>query len=91
MDFSDMLIIEDRYQMHPPHPSSPRAEIVGNRAFVAREPARSLTSIADLLRLYAEGKLSLKVSETLPLARVGNAIMAWLQGTAIGKRVIAIA
>lgn len=56
--------------------------------FVRREPAAHQANLADLMRLYGEGKIKPYVSERFPLARSGDAI-DWLSGRkAMGKVVV---
>ncbi len=57
-------------------------------AFVARDPKRSNANVAELMRLYAEGKLKPEVSATYPLARGGEAIAALAARQAAGKLVV---
>lgn len=57
-------------------------------AFVAREPDRNRAAITRLFRLWAEGKISPRVTETFPLARGGEAIAKMGQRKAIGKLVV---
>lgn len=56
--------------------------------FVAREPERSRANIAELLTLYAQGRLRPEVSGVYPLARAGEAIAALAERKARGKLVI---
>jgi NADPH2:quinone reductase len=60
-------------------------------AFVAREPKRARANAAELMMLYAEGKLRPEVSAVYPLARGGDAIAALAERKAAGKLVVAIA
>ena len=57
-------------------------------AFVACDPKRSNANVAELMRLYAEGKLKPEVSATYPLARGGEAIAALAARQAAGKLVV---
>ena len=60
-------------------------------AFVARDPKRSNANIAELMRLWGEGKLKPEVSRTYPLAEGGAAIAALAGRKAAGKLVVTIA
>ena len=57
-------------------------------AFVQRDPKRSNANLAELMALYAEGKVRPEVSATYPLAEGGAAIAALAARTATGKLVV---
>lgn len=57
-------------------------------AFAAREPKRNADNIAELFRLWKDGKISPLVSETYPLERAGEAIAKLESRGAIGKLVV---
>ena len=57
-------------------------------AFVQREPRRSAANVAELMTLYAEGKLKPEISATYPLADGGKAIAALAARQAAGKLVV---
>jgi NADPH:quinone reductase len=57
-------------------------------AFAAREPERNRAAITRLFRLWADGKIAPKVTETFPLARGGDAIAKMARREAIGKLVV---
>lgn len=59
-------------------------------AHVAREPELHAANMADLFRLYAEGKIRPRVTETFPLERAGEAIAALGERRATGKVVVLI-
>lgn len=59
-------------------------------AFVARDPKGHAANLADLFRLYAEGKIRPHVSNTYPLARAAEAIRELSDRRAKGKVVITI-
>ncbi len=67
-------------------------EIVGVfwGAWVTRNPQAHLENIAELLDLYAQGKIRPIVSETFPLARGGEAIARLKNREAVGKVVVTI-
>lgn len=60
-------------------------------AFVARDPKASAANLAELLALYADGKLRPEVTATFPLARGGDAIAALSDRKAAGKLVVTMA
>ena len=57
-------------------------------AFTMREPRKNEANIAELFRLWKEGKINPLVSETFPLARAGEAIAKLEAREAVGKLVI---
>ena len=57
-------------------------------AFAQRDPKRNGENLAELMRLYAEGKLTPEISKTYPLARGGDAIAALAARKAAGKLVV---
>jgi NADPH:quinone reductase len=59
-------------------------------AFVAREPMAHAANLADLFRLYAEGKIRPHISNRYPLERAADAIKELSERRAKGKVVITI-
>ena len=59
-------------------------------AFAARDPAKNAAHIARLFRLWAEGKIAPKVTETFAFERGGDAIAHLASRKAIGKVVVSI-
>ena len=59
-------------------------------AHVEREPELHAANMADLTRLYTEGKIRPRVSEMFPFARAGEAIAALGERRATGKVVVEI-
>jgi NADPH:quinone reductase len=59
-------------------------------AFAARSPAKNADHIARLFRLWAEGKIAPKVTETFPFERGGDAIAHLASRKAIGKVVVTL-
>ena len=59
-------------------------------AAVARDPAGHAANVADLLKLYAEGKIKPRISKTFPLERAGDAIQALGDRSAMGKIVVTV-
>jgi NADPH2:quinone reductase len=59
-------------------------------AAVMRDPAAHAANMADLLRLWSEGKIKPRVSRTFPLERAGEAIPALGDRSAVGKVVVTI-
>ena len=59
-------------------------------AFAARDPKANAAHVATLFRLWDEGKISPRVSETYPLERAGEAIAAVAARRAIGKLVVTL-
>lgn len=59
-------------------------------AHVAREPEAHAANMADLLRLYAEGKIRPRVSKTFPLEKADEAIKALGDRQALGKIVVTV-
>ena len=59
-------------------------------AFAARDPKSNAAHVAELFRLWGEGKISPKVSATYPLERGGEAIAAMAARQVIGKLVVTI-
>jgi len=57
-------------------------------AAVARDPAGHRRNVAELMDLYAEGRIRPYVSETFPLARAGDAIAHLASRKAMGKVVV---
>jgi NADPH:quinone reductase-like Zn-dependent oxidoreductase len=58
--------------------------------FVARDPKANATHVEQLFRWWAEGRIRLRISETYPLERAGQAIAALRDRKAIGKLVVEI-
>lgn len=59
-------------------------------AFAARDPKANAAHVAELFRLWDEGKISPLVSATYPLERGGDAIAAMAARKVIGKLVVTI-
>ena len=59
-------------------------------AFAARDPKGNADHVAELFRLWSEGKISPRISETYPLERAGEAIAAMAARKAIGKLVVTL-
>ena len=59
-------------------------------AFAAREPEANAAHVADLFRLWDEGKIAPRVSASYLLERAGEAITALGARSAIGKLVVEI-
>ncbi len=59
-------------------------------AFAARDPAKNAAHVARLFRLWADGKIAPKVTQTFPLERGGEAIAHLGSRKAIGKVVVTI-
>ena len=57
-------------------------------AFAARDPDANRDHITRLFRLWKEGKIAPRVTETFPLARGGDAIAKMGARGAIGKLVV---
>jgi len=57
-------------------------------AFAARSPQKNADHVARLFRLWAEGKIAPKVTETFAFARGGEAIARLASRNAIGKVVV---
>ncbi len=57
-------------------------------ASTQREPALHQQNVADLFKLYAEGKIKPRISKRYPLAEGGKAIRALMDRTATGKLVV---
>jgi NADPH2:quinone reductase len=57
-------------------------------AFTRRDPEANAANIAELMRLYAEGKIKPVVSERYPLAKAGEAIKKLGERKAMGKIVV---
>ncbi|HET6538324.1 MAG TPA: NADPH:quinone oxidoreductase family protein [Sphingopyxis sp.] len=57
-------------------------------AFVAREPARNRKNIAQLFDMWAEGKISPRVTERFSLAEGGKAIAKLGNRSSVGKLVV---
>jgi NADPH:quinone reductase-like Zn-dependent oxidoreductase len=59
-------------------------------AFAARDPKANSAHVAELFRLWGEGKISPRVSASFPLERGGEAIAAMAARKVIGKLVVTI-
>lgn len=59
-------------------------------AFAARSPAKNANHIAHLFRLWADGKIAPKVTETFTFERGGDAIAHLASRKAIGKVVVTL-
>jgi NADPH:quinone reductase-like Zn-dependent oxidoreductase len=59
-------------------------------AFAARNPKGNADHVAELFRLWGEGKISPRISATYPLERAGEAIAAMAARKAIGKLVVTL-
>ncbi|MBB4153319.1 NADPH:quinone reductase-like Zn-dependent oxidoreductase [Sphingomonas jinjuensis] len=57
-------------------------------AFAARDPQANQAHVDTLFRLWSEGKIAPKVTDTFPLARGGDAIAKMAARGAIGKLVV---
>ena len=57
-------------------------------AFVERDPARHRESVAELMRLYADGVIRPRISARYPLAEGGRAIKDLAERKALGKVVV---
>ena len=60
-------------------------------AAVMRDPAAHAANMADLFRLYAEGRIKPRVSRTYPFEQAGEAIKALGDRQAMGKIVVTVA
>ena len=59
-------------------------------AFAARDAKGNAAHVAELFRLWDEGKISPRISETYPLERGGEAIAAMAARKVIGKLVVTL-
>jgi len=59
-------------------------------AAVMRDPAAHAANMADLFRLWGEGRIRPRISATFPLERAGEAIRALGERSAMGKIVVTI-
>jgi NADPH:quinone reductase-like Zn-dependent oxidoreductase len=59
-------------------------------AFAARDPKANAAHVAELFRLWQEGKIQPRVSATYPLERGGEAIAAMAARRVIGKLVVTL-
>ncbi|EKY27989.1 GroES-like protein [Brevundimonas diminuta 470-4] len=59
-------------------------------AAVARDPKAHAANMAELMQLYADGKIKPRVSRTFPLERAHEAIQALSDRTAVGKIVVKV-
>jgi NADPH:quinone reductase len=60
-------------------------------AWTRREPKANAANVAELMRLYAEGKIKPVISERYPLAKAGEAIARLAARKAMGKIVVEMA
>ena len=59
-------------------------------AAVARDPKGHAANMAELMQLYADGKIRPRVSKTFPLEKAGDAIKALGDRQALGKIVVTV-
>lgn len=59
-------------------------------AAAARDPKGHMANMADLMTMYAEGKIKPRVSQTFPLERAHEAIQALSDRTVVGKVVVTV-
>ena len=59
-------------------------------AFATRDPKRNAEHVGTLFRLWRQGMIAPKISETYPLPRAGEAIAALAARSVIGKLVVTI-
>lgn len=59
-------------------------------AAAARDPKGHMANMADLMTMYAEGKIKPRVSQTFPLERAHEAIQALSDRTVMGKVVVTV-
>lgn len=59
-------------------------------AAVARDPKGHAANMAELMQMYAEGKIRPRVSKTFPLEKAGEAIKALGDRQALGKIVVTV-
>jgi NADPH:quinone reductase-like Zn-dependent oxidoreductase len=59
-------------------------------AFAARDPQANADHVAELFRLWGEGRISPRISATYPLERASEAIAAMAARQAIGKLVVTL-
>ncbi len=59
-------------------------------AFAARDPKGNAAHVAELFRMWGEGKIRPRISETYQLERAGEAIAAMAARKAIGKLVVTL-
>ncbi|WP_198354821.1 NADPH:quinone oxidoreductase family protein [Sphingomonas sp. MA1305] len=59
-------------------------------AFAARDPQANQAHVATLMRLWQDGRITPRVTQTYPLARGGEAIAAMASRQAIGKLVVTL-
>ena len=57
-------------------------------AFVARDPKAHQANVAEMMALYAEGKLKPEVSQVFPFERAAQAIALLAERKALGKVVV---
>ena len=73
-----------------PHPAQGVCDICGVfwGAFVARDPKTHQTNVAEMMALYAQGKLKPEVSQVFPFGRAADAITLLADRKALGKVVV---
>lgn len=59
-------------------------------AFALRDPAANQAHVDDLFRLWGEGRIGPRVSQTFPLERAGEAIAMLRDRKAVGKLVVTL-
>lgn len=59
-------------------------------AWVGKNPKKHQESVAELLQMYADGKIKPHVSETFPLAEASKAIAHLASRKAMGKVVVTV-
>ena len=59
-------------------------------AWVGKNPQKHQASVAELLKMYTEGKIKPYVSERFPLSRAGDAIAHLASRKAMGKVVVTV-
>jgi len=59
-------------------------------AAVARDPKGHAANMAELMQMYADGKIKPRVSKTFPLEKAGQAIKALGDRQALGKIVVTV-
>ena len=59
-------------------------------AAVMRDPEAHAANMAELMQMYADGKIRPRVSKTFPLEKAGEAIKALGDRQALGKIVVTV-
>lgn len=95
VNYPDVLIVADEYQVSIPPPFTPGSEFAGVvvkgfefRTFAEHAPEAARRDREELLALFAEGKVRPYVSSVYPLDRVGEALREVADRRAIGKVVV---